>query len=320
MLNILHSDGGELQLVAPVDVWAMPKDVVWIDLKDPTREEELMVEGALGLSLPTREDMAEIEPSSRLYQEGLALFMTATVVVGVAEQRPTLAPVTFVLHHGVLITIRYCAPRAFEAYVAQALRHPELRSSGPSVLLGLLDALVDRLADILEQIAAKIEVASDAVFSAARPEGGFQPVLTKLGQAQMTGAKARDSLVSLGRLMAYAAAAPAIEDDPAQIERLRTLQQDVPSLTDHASYLSTNVTFLLDAALGQINIEQNAILKVFSVFTVVLLPPTLIGAIYGMNFDHMPELRWQFGYPMALGLMFISALAPFLWFKRRGWL
>ncbi|MBN9320039.1 MAG: magnesium transporter [Caulobacterales bacterium 68-7] len=319
MLNILHRGSATLAAVETVDGWRAPDDVVWIDLKDPTRDEELAIEQALGICLPTREDMAEIEPSSRLYQEDGAVFMTATVVVGVADQRPTLAPITFVLHRGRLITIRYCAPRAFEAFVGQLPGHPELRASGPAVFLGLLDALIDRLADILEHIAIKIEHSSDAVFGADRARGGFQPVLRQLGAAQMTGAKARDSLVSLGRGMAYAATASAL-DDRELTEHLRTLQQDVPSLTDHASYLASNVTFLLDAALGQINIEQNAILKVFSVFTVVFLPPTLIGAIYGMNFKFLPELDWRLGYPMALGFMAISAIAPLLWFKRRGWL
>jgi magnesium transporter len=241
------------------------------------------------------------------------------VVVGVAEARASTAPVTFVLAGERLITIRYCAPRAFEAYQATAIRHPETRANGASVLLGLLDALVDRLADIFEHLAAKIETASGATFESPRPTGGFQPVLNQLGQVQMTGAKGRESLVSLGRLMTYVSTATAIEADPNLLERLRSLQQDVPSLTDHASYMSANVTFLLDAALGQINIEQNAILKVFSVFTVCFLPPTLVGAIYGMNFDHMPELRWSIGYPLALGLMAMSAIAP-LWFRRRGWL
>lgn len=319
MLNILRRESTTLEAIAVSETWRAPDGVVWIDLKDPTRDEELAVEQTLGVCLPTREDMAEIEPSSRLYVEDGALFMTATVVVGVAEQRPVLAPVTFVLARGRLVTIRYCAPRAFEAFIAQAQGHPEFRGSGQAVLLGLLDALVDRLADILEHIAAKIETASDGIFGEGGQAGGFQPVLRQLGAAQMTGAKARDSLVSLGRVMAFAATATAWEDRDLA-ERLHTLQLDVPSLTDHASYLSTNVTFLLDAALGQINVEQNAILKVFSVFTVALLPPTLVGAIYGMNFKHMPELDWRLGYPMALGLMAISAIAPLLWFKRRKWL
>ena len=103
-------------------------------------------------------------------------------------------------------------------------------------------------------------------------------------------------------------------------EHLRSLQRDVQSLTDHAAYVSANITFLLDAALGLINIEQNAIGKIFSVLTVLVLPATLIASIYGMNFEHMPELDWLLGYPMALGLMAASMLAGFSWFKWKGWL
>ena len=191
--------------------------------------------------------------------------------------------------------------------------------NGLQTFLGLLDAIVDRTADILERTAAEVEVQSRAIFG--RPRGAaFEQILNRLGRAQNVNSKARDSLVSLARLLSFAALAEQFGGSKDLRDHLKSLQRDVQSITDHSSYLAGNITFLLDAALGQINIEQNAILKVFSVFTVALLPPTLIGAIYGMNFRHMPELGWPLGYPMALGLMAISAIAPLLWFKRRGWL
>jgi magnesium transporter len=140
------------------------------------------------------------------------------------------------------------------------------------------------------------------------------------GPLQNVNSKARDSLVSLARLLSFAALADQFDGDKELRDHLKSLQRDVQSITDHSSYLAGNITFLLDAALGLINIEQNSIFKVFSVFSVMFLPPTLVAGIYGMNFEHMPELRWMEGYPMAIGLMILAAAAPLLWFRRKGWL
>ncbi|WP_419319834.1 magnesium transporter CorA family protein [Caulobacter sp. ErkDOM-E] len=299
--------------------WRLPDDAVWIELVDPSRAEEVAVEQAIGVLLPTREEMAEIEASSRLYQEDGGTFMTATVLVNADGDLPTAAPVTFVLVGQRLITIRYVEPRAFSVFAAQAERQPSLCPNGPQTFLGLLDAVVDRTADILERTASEVEAQSRAIFS--RPRGGaFEQILNRLGRAQNINAKARDSLVSLARLLSFASLADQFEGDRELRDHLKSLQRDVQSITDHSSYVSSNITFLLDAALGLINIEQNAIFKIFSVFSAVFLPPTLIAGVYGMNFEHMPELRWMEGYPMALGMMFAAGIGPLLWFKRKGWL
>ncbi|WP_269715572.1 magnesium transporter CorA family protein [Caulobacter sp. NIBR2454] len=318
MLKLLRRSDAGLECPLLTDDWRVPSDTVWIDLIEPTREEELMVEKAVGLSLPTREDMAEIEASSRIYQEDGASFMTASILINSDADLPGLAPVTFVLAGERLITIRYGEPRAFIAFAAQVELQPPPHSDGAMLMVGILDAVVDRVADILERTAAEVESVSATIFRTPRTNG-FQAIINRLGRAQMTGAKARESLVSLSRLVGYAGITGQVEMNGDLADRIKTLQRDIQSLTDHAGYLSGNVTFLLDAALGLINIEQNSIIKMFSVFTVALLPPTLIGAIYGMNFEHMPELRWMGGYPLALGLMLISAVLPLAWFRRKGW-
>ena len=143
-------------------------------------------------------------------------------------------------------------------------------------------------------------------------------LMDRLGKAQGVNAKIRESAASMMRMLIYAGGAETLES-PAAREHISSLQHDLASVTDHSGYLSGNITFLLDAALGLINIEQNGIIKFFSVAAVVLMPPTLVASIYGMNFHHMPELAWPYGYPMALSLMAISAILPFLWFRRRGW-
>jgi len=316
MLKLLRRGAVGLEAMPAEKGWRPPEDALWLDLLTPTREEELAVEAALGLALPTREEMAEIEPSSRLYQANGATYMTATLLARRDDNGRFSAPVTFVLAKGMLITIRYETVRAFELFAerAQGLG----AGSGISCLFGLLDAVVERLADLLEQTAENVEGVSASIFR--RPKGAeFEALLTDLARAQSLTSMTRNSLVSLARLFSFAALAPEISTDGKCRAHLKTLQRDGQSLTEHAGFQSSHIAFLLDAALGLINIEQNGIIKFFSVAAVILMPPTLVASIYGMNFHHMPELAWSFGYPMALGLMAISAIWPFLWFRRRGW-
>jgi Mg2+ and Co2+ transporters len=315
MLNLLRRGAPGFDPQTSIAGWRPPEDAVWIDLLAPTREEELAVETVLGLELPTAEEMAQLEPSSRLYQEDGATFMTATLIAK-SEEGPKSVPVTFVLAKTLLVTIRYDELRAFSVFAERA---PAAGlASGTSALLGLLDAVVERLAEILETQGSAVEAASVAIFN--RPESRrFAPLLTELARAQSVTSIARTSLVSLARLLSFAALAQEIAADPECGAHLKSLQSDVQSLTEHASFESSHISFLLDAALGLINIDQNGIIKIFSVMAVIFMPPTLVASIYGMNFHHMPELSWPFGYPMALGMMVVSAALPVLWFRKRGW-
>ena len=319
MLLILKRDAASLETVKLGPGWRLPEDAVWIDLLDPTRDEEVAVEAAVGLDLPTRDEMAEIEVSSRLYQDDGATFMTATLLCGKDVAEPFPGPVTFILTGERLVTIRYVEPRAFQAFVAQAERQPELRRSGLDIFLGLLEVIVDRTADLLEQVSAEVDGTSGAIFKQAQ-NSDFKPILNRLAHSQATNGKARESLVSLARLISFAMLADQTEKNREAREQLRSLQRDVQSLTEHSSYVSGNLTFMLDAALGLINIEQNEITKIFSIAAVVLLPPTMFATIWGMNFKDMPELSWRFGYPMAWVVIIVSAAVPYWWVKRKGWL
>jgi len=318
MLKVLRRDTPGLVEVAAVPGWTLPADALWADLECPTREEELAVERALKVQLPTREEMADIEPSSRLYQEGGATFMTATLLSRADGARPAEVPVTFVLTNGTLVTIRYAPIRAFTVFAART-EQPPLVPSGVEALFGLLDAVVERLAGILEDTAQKVEDSSVAIFEHEASDS-FRPLLTALAYSQSLTAKARTSLGSLARLVSFMALAGEIENDNDCKAHLKALQRDVQSLTEHSSFLSGNVAFLLDAALGLINIQQNGIIKFFSVVAVVFLPPTLCASIWGMNFHHMPELSWLFGYPTALALIVCSGIFPYWWFRRKGML
>jgi magnesium transporter len=317
MLNVLRRGQTACQTEQPGPGWTLGDDVVWIDLFNPTREEELAVEAALSLQLPTVQEMEALEPSSRLYQEEGATFMTATLLAHGDDPPPFATPATFVLAGARLVTLRYESLKAFSIFQARA---PEAGlASGAAVALSLLDAIVERLAQVLEQTSDRVETASVSIFQRP-PAGDFRPMLTNLAQAQSVTALTRTCLVSLSRLLSFASLAPEIAAEAEHRTHLKSLQRDAQSLTDHADHQSGHVAFLLDAALGLINIEQNGIIKFFSVVAVVFMPPTLIASIYGMNFDVLPELHFRLGYPLALVAMVIAAILPVLWFKRRGWL
>jgi magnesium transporter len=316
MLHVLQSG---TNAYAPETVgpdWRLPADAVWVDLIEPTREEEVAVERALGVDLPTLQEMEALEPSSRLYQEGGATFMTGTLLGRSGSDMPQETPVTFVLVRGLLVTLRYTELRAFTVF-AQRAPGGEV-ATGTAAFLGLMDAIIERLGQILDGAGRQVDTVSGDIFR--RPSGGdFQPLLTGLAQAQSLTALTRTSFVSLARLLSYAGLASEIAGDPECKAHLESLQRDAQSLTEHAAYRSSHISFLLDAALGLINIEQNGIIKFFSVVAVVFLPPTLVASIYGMNFKFMPELNWPWGYPLALAAMLASAVLPWLWFKRKGW-
>ena len=300
---------------------------IWIDLHHPTKEEETAVEKALGLLVPTREEMAEIEASSRLYSEGGAHFMTAVVLhqPGTETQlAPIATPVTFILAGSRLVTVRYEKPRAFDIFLARAQKKDAACGSGSAVLVGLIEAVVDREADRVERIQGEVDKLGHGIFDM---KGGgmsrtrrFDVAIKQVGREGELTQRSRDCLQSLDRMLTYLQAAMSDRaDDKGLRARTKTAQRDVQSLADHVGYLTGKIAFLLDATLGMINIEQNTIIKLFSVASVALMPPTLIASIYGMNFKHMPELEWPFGYPMAICLMIVSAVVPFIYFKKKGW-
>lgn len=298
---------------------------LWIDLLEPTMEEEKATEALCGIDVPTPEEMREIEFSSRLYHEDDAVFMTALVLSHTDKDDVISSPMTFILAGSRLITLRFHEPRFFTAFTTRAQKSSLAGGSADSVLIALLEACVDRLADIIERVAHDIDLLSAEVFNHTgdrRPGGlDYRAALVGLGAKGDLLSDVRESLTTLDRLFGYLALVAGERHMDKELKaRIKTLSRDSRSLNDHLNFLSQKVTFLLDATLGLINIEQNAIIKIFSVAAVVFLPPTLIASIYGMNFRFMPELSWPWAYPMAIGAMVLSAILPYLFFKRKGWL
>lgn len=305
----------------------IPDEATWIDLEEPTKEEERLVERCIGVNVPTQAEMAEIEPSSRLYEKNGALYMTVSALRGIEENRPATTPIGFVLAGNRLVTIRYATPKPVRNFENHARRDPELVRDGPTAMARLLDAIIDRLADEIEEVSATMEQLSAEIFKSDQderriPAARLTALLTRIGRTQTLLTKIRYSAVSTLRMLSFLSGSNYIHEAAHKDARyhLGSMTSDVTSLSEHASFLSDNLTFLLDASLGLISIEQNAAMKLFSWAAVVFLPPTLIAGIFGMNFHHMPELDWRFGYPLSLVLMFISAVGPYLYFKRRGWI
>lgn len=330
MIRVYSSSDNAFHTLEPHDSHTLPEGTVWVDLNQPSAMEEDWVQKKLGIELPTREDMQEIETSSRLYQDGATTTMTATLLWKSETEVPDTTNVSFLLNKGILVTVRYAEPRPFGTCQAHALQAPDLYASGALMLVGLLEAIVDRTADVLEKVSAQVDGISKHISERRRREHDarrssleLEVLMNDVVFNQNVATQIRVSLVSLGRMVGFMPVAKefqARKDRDEMKERMASLAHDIQSLTDHTGFLNDTMNFLLDAALGFINIEQNAIIKIFSIAAVVFLPPTLVASIYGMNFKHMPELDWHQGYLVALLLMILSGVLPYLWFKKRGWL
>jgi magnesium transporter len=325
MLSAYVPRGTSLERIVVEETGAIPDGAVWFDLVTPTVAEDKLLERSLGIAVPTREEMQEIEVSSRLYIENGARYMTATLMCQSDTMSPKTTPVTFILSGRKLLTVRYDEPRPFTLITNKLARACAPTVSGETILMDLLDAVIDRAADILERAGTEIDRVSHDIFE---PEGRrvdrtitYRYILKTIGRKGDLTSKVRESLVSIGRLLLFLAnEADGLKWPKEMRSQLKSMQRDVQSLSDHVTYLGNKVTFLLDAMIGVMQVEQNNIIKIFSVAAVALMPPTLIASIYGMNFKHMPELDWTFGYPLAIVIMIIAAILPYWFFKWKRWL
>lgn len=311
----------------------------WIDLVNPTQEEDRLAERFLGVAIPTREEAQEIEFSSRFYHDGDAQYLTLSIVAGIDAEEPILTPLSFVLSNGKLATVRYADFAALRQFIARLPKIGDTCTDSAGVMVGLIEAVIDRIADIIEKTGAEIDRLNKDIFrrgSRPKASGGkkrerqLELFLGEIGYQNDVVSKTRESLASIERMLQFVSATgiageakgagPSTAARPkVDAGRYKLMARDVRSLTDHLSFLSNRSTFLLEATLGLISVQQNEVIRVLTVAATILLPPTLIGTVYGMNFDNMPELHWTIGYPLAVLLMGVSALLPYLILKKRGW-
>ncbi len=321
----LHTRTGKVDQpqAEPGSAAVMP-DAVWIDLLDPSPSETAFVERATGLRLPSFADLSEIETSSRLRAQHGILYLSTPLVYRANADDPGTTPVGFVLGPELLVTVRFKELIPFTTFGEAA------PGTGPEAFAGLVEAIVDRLADVLERIAAELDTLSHRLFRSepiegsrrrrpARSAADLRVILHRIGASGDLSSRIRDSLHGLGRIVPYVESMAGAWLPETVKPRLETVRHDLLSLSDYDHYLLDQVQLLLDATLGLINVEQNNIIKVLTIVSVVGVPPTLVASMYGMNFKYMPELGWDWGYPYALALIAISAVGPLLWFRWRGW-
>lgn len=303
----------------------IPDGATWIDLLEPTEDERALVELVTGHELPTRDELVEIEPSSRLYDEKGAIFLTLSVLYGIDEKRPQSDPVGFVLVGDRLVSVREVDPKPLRAFAGK-MADPERMRDALCTLLALIDAITDRLADQLEVASEEVETISERIFTAPRtrtersPELRLEALIIRIGRVQQLLARVRETSNSTGRLVNFLAGRARVKAHEDAAAEVQSLTGDLRAIDELSNFLAEQLTFLLDAALGLIAVQQNVVMKIFSVVAVVLMPPTLIAAIYGMNFRFMPELAWPYGYPLALFAMLASAVLPYTYARKKGWL
>jgi len=299
------------------------KEALWIDLLCSSPEETKAVDKYLGVHVPTGEKMREIEPSSRLYQKDGILFMTASMLAQSDSPEPKYDAVIFILMPNQLITIRYIEPLAFKLFISQLQKLNKKYLSSTALFIGLLDSTIDRLADILEMVGLCLDEYSKTIFRSQKvlnKKLDYQKLLQQIGIHGDINAKARESLLNFSRAITFLDQKASATLGQEEKMQLATLSKDISALSDHANFLSNKINFLLDAILGMVSIDQNKIIKIFSVAAVIFLPPTLIANIYGMNFKFIPGLSWAWGSYFAIISMLLSAWLPYKFFKWRKWL
>ncbi len=303
---------------------AVPSDALWIDMQSPSLEEETAVEQQLGIEIPSKKEVWKNQVLNRLYQEHGVTYMTAAVITKTDSPYPQTSSITFILSPGYLFTLRYITPTSFQTFAQRVVQQAASYSSPSQVLEGLLEEVIDRVAHNSEVVVQTLDELSHNIFgdgllgNGKNPSQAMKGVLNRLGACNDLNSKINESLHSFQRMLTFFRQTN--KSDTALDESVGILLTDVSALVRQTAFLSDKITFQLDATLGMINVEQNLIIKIFSVVAVFFLPPTLVSSMYGMNFHNMPELNWTFGYPMAVAIMMLCALVPFLYFRKKGWL
>jgi magnesium transporter len=299
---------------------------VWVDIFNGDAAEVAEAQRLTGFRVPTREALSEIESSSRTFFEQEAIYFSLPLITPVDDTLTALMPVGFVINRDALLTVRFAQSAAFDA-VAKAMEGAT-DFKPDEVFVQIFEAMVDRAADRLENAGSELDAVSRAAFhtdrlqkrNLAKASDALRGVLKNIGQIGDRLSQSRDTLLGLDRISTFIIETPRCGFSEAVVQRLKAVHADIASLNSYEEHLANKVQFLLDATLGFISIEQNDIVKVLTVVSVVGVPPVLVAGIYGMNFKYMPEYNWAFGYPYSLVLMLVSAILPIAWFKWRKWM
>ena len=291
---------------------------VWVDLESPSGDEKRWIMQRFGVAIPDDIVDDDLEESARFYEEDNGeLHIRSDFLIG-DDLAPRNVRVAFILHNGLLFSVHDEDLPVFRLLRLRARRIPALIEDSKDVLLKLYDADAEYSADQLEGIYDALEKVSTRVLKQQVTDQEAGEVLAAVAREEDLNGRIRRNVMDTRRAVSFMMRSRMLNAE--QFEEARQILRDIDSLDSHTAFLFDKINFLMDATVGFININQNKIIKIFSVASVALLPPTLIASLYGMNFRFMPELEWQLGYPFALGLMVVSVAAPFLYFRHKGWL
>ena len=326
MMTVFCRQGDRIEQVFVRPQHALPDHPLWIDLTNPSFDEEKRIKAQFGIAIPNREEIWRNHVTNHMYSDNGVAYMNAAVLHKVDSHHPKTSAITFIVSPDCLISIRYIYPTSFEHFQRRLTGQSAAYSTPQHVLSGLLEEMVARVAYHAELIDEGLgdlayKIFDDHAFEnkQGNPSLIMRRLLQKLGNLNQLNAKTHESLNSLLRLQTFYRD-ELVEAQPNLRRRLEVLLHETQTLADQSAFLSSQISFQLDASLGMISVEQNLISKIFTIAAVFFLPPTLISSIYGMNFDHMPELHWLFGYPFAIGLMIAAAVGTFVYFKKKDWL
>jgi magnesium transporter len=313
-----HGKGGTQPAAASGDVDALPDGCIWFDLFDPTAEETQRVERATGLDLPGRDTIRAVEMSSRARIVGDALFLNIPYFVHAEDQPPT--PLGLIVTPKHVVSIRFAESPVF-AQAAQALKKAPAGAGSTSAFAELVETVVGQIADQIENVAATIGTLTTRIIGDQNHHTkALRAMLGDVTRLESRLTRARLTMTGLLRILLFVKESAPEWIGKAEMLRLKSVHKDLDVLCELDAQMTDKLQFVLDAVLGFINIDQNDVMKIFTVASVASIPPVILVGIWGMNFANMPELHWPHGYPMALGAIALSVIIPVLWFKRRGWL
>ncbi|WP_341792384.1 magnesium transporter CorA family protein [Rickettsia endosymbiont of Gonocerus acuteangulatus] len=298
------------------------ESTLWIDLFNITNEEREEIKNSLNIDIPSLKDISQIEISERLYTENDALYLTITELINKEKKFPETHSIVFILHKSYLITVRYVELTSFNDCINKFAKQLTYKYTAEHMLFMLLRNMVTGLSNVVQSVSMDIDdygrLILDNNLNDLRID--HKRILKKIGQKGDLLSKSRECLFSLTMVIQYILKSPQISQNKASKDLLDTLLRDVDSIINFSQFISSEIARTLDAALGMIAIEQNNMVKLFSLVTIFFLPPTLIASIYGMNFTMMPELQSPYGYPIALFLMVMSIAITYKYFKKKKWL
>ncbi len=315
MLYIFTLERSRLVSIRPDEVTT--RKPIWVDIVEPTETERSWVTETFAITLPYPEHLRDIEESARFYEENEELHVRSDFLQG--KEIGTLSViVAFVISHNVLFSLHDQDLPLFKLFRLRTQRQPNLVDDSLDVLIDLYESDVEISADTLEEVYVELGSIGNQVLNTTLGDKDAGTVLAKIAHNEYLNGRIRRNLMDTRRAISFLMRSKLLK--PNQLDEARQIIQDIDSLGGHTAFLFDKINFLMNTTVGFINVNQNKIVRMFSVASVALLPPTLIASIYGMNFKFMPELEWTNGYLFSLSLMVISVVLPFWMFHRKGWL